>query len=197
MQTLDQADQVALDLDPMPGVAFARVLEVARWLRDELESIGAVAFPKTSGSDGLHIYIPLPPGTPYEAGLLFVQIVATIVASRHPKHATIERRVAARGDKVYIDCLQNVEGRTLASAYSARDSAWGGVSTPLSWAEVERGVEREDFTIATVPARLEQTGDLWAGLRRSKGVDLARAAGRAEKAFARAARLAERAFAKR
>ena len=181
VRTPHAADQVALDLDPMPTVSFPRVLEVARWLRDELDAIGAVGFPKTSGADGLHIYVPLPPDTPYEAGLLFVQIVATIVAARHPAKATMERTVAARGDRVYIDCFQNIEGKTLASAYSARASEWAGVSTPLSWKEVDDGVSREDFTITTVPERIARVGDLWAGLRQSKGVDLARAARRAER----------------
>jgi bifunctional non-homologous end joining protein LigD len=180
--SLDAADHVALDLDPMPTVSFARVLDVARWIHDELVAMGATGFPKTSGSDGLHIYVPLPAGTPYETGLLFVQIVATLVASRHPAQATVERRVAARGDRVYIDCLQNVEGRTLASAYSARASEWAGVSTPLSWAEVDKGVRREDFTIASVPARLSDVGDLWSALGRAEGVDLARAVRRAEQA---------------
>ena len=91
------ADYVALDLDPMPDVPFAQVLDVARWIRDELATLGAVGFPKTSGADGAHIYIPLPPGTPYEAGLLFCQIVATVVAQKHPKQATVERSVKARG----------------------------------------------------------------------------------------------------
>jgi bifunctional non-homologous end joining protein LigD len=180
--SLGTADHAALDLDPMPAVPFERVLDVARWIRDELASMGVTGFPKTSGSEGLHIYVPLPPGTPYEAGLLFVQIVATLVVNRHPAQATIERRIAARGNRVYIDCLQNVEGRTLASAYSARASDWAGVSTPLSWDEVDRGVRREDFTIRSVPSRLAEVGDLWRGLRQAKGVDLARAARRIERA---------------
>jgi bifunctional non-homologous end joining protein LigD len=162
------------------------VLDVARWIRDELAALGAVGFPKTSGSDGLHIYVPLPRGTPYEAGLLFVQIVATMVASRHPAQATVERSIAARGkDRVYVDCLQNVEGRTLASAYSARASEWAGVSTPLSWDEIDAGVRREDFTITSVPARLTKVGDPWRGLREAKGVDLERAVRKAERAMSR------------
>jgi bifunctional non-homologous end joining protein LigD len=130
--------------------------------------------PKTSGSEGLHIYIPLPPGTPYDAGLLFCQIVATVVVQKHPKVATIERSVKARGKTVYIDCLQNILGKTLATAYSARASDWAGVSTPLAWAEVDAGINPRDFTIETVPARLAQVGDLWAPLRKSKGVALER-----------------------
>ena len=168
------ADYVALDLDPMPSVSFARVLDVARWIRDELDSLGATGVPKTSGADGLHIYIPLPPGTPYEAGLLFCQIVATVVAGKHPKVATVERAVRARGDRVYVDYLQNILGKTLATAYSARASDYAGVSTPLTLAGDRRRGEREQFTIETAPARIKTVGDLWAALRKAKGVDLSR-----------------------
>jgi bifunctional non-homologous end joining protein LigD len=176
VQSPQSADHVALDLDPPAGVPFGRVLDVARWIRDELQTLGAAGFPKTSGADGLHIYIPLPAGTPYDAGLLFCQIVATVVATRHPKEATIERAVNARGKRVYVDCLQNILGKTLAAAYSARASEYAGVSTPLTWKEIDSGVDREDFTIATVPARLQAVGDLWQGLRESKGVDFSRVA---------------------
>jgi bifunctional non-homologous end joining protein LigD len=182
--SIDAADHVALDLDPMPGVSFARVLDVARWIRDELAALGAPGVPKTSGADGLHIYVPLPPGTPYDAGLLFCQIIATVVAQKHPKEATIERAVAARGRRVYVDYLQNIQGKTLATAYSARASEWAGVSTPLTWKEVDAGVKREAFTIKTVPARLREVGDLWKALRTSKGVDL----GRVQRYAARAKR---------
>jgi bifunctional non-homologous end joining protein LigD len=168
------ADHAALDLDPADDVPFERVLDVARWIRDELDTLGAKGWPKTSGSDGLHVYVPLPAGTPYDAGLIFCQIVATVVAQKHPKVATVERAVAARGKRVYIDFLQNILGKTLASAYSARASAYAGVSTPLSWKEVDDGVDRRDFTIATVPSRLARVGDLWKGLLTAKGFDLER-----------------------
>ena len=164
------ADQAALDLDPPPGCAFARVLDVACWLHDELGKLGAPSFPKTSGSRGLHIHVPLPPGTPHEAGLLFCRIVATVVAGRHPDAATVERAVSRRrAGAVCIDYLQNVYGKTLAAAYSPRASAFAGVSTPLTWEEVHDGVrgglEPRDFTLRSVFARLEQVGDLWAALR--------------------------------
>jgi bifunctional non-homologous end joining protein LigD len=168
----EHADCAAFDLDPSEGVPFATVLDVARWIRDELATLGARGVPKTSGADGLHIYIPLPAGTPYEAALLYCQIVATIVAQKHPKLATTERSVRARGKRVYIDCFQNILGKTLASAYSARANPHGGVSTPLSWKEVEAGVDRRDFTIETVPARIDEVGDLWAALRKTQPVDL-------------------------
>ena len=168
------ADHVALDLDPSDGVPFGRCLDVARWIREELTRFGTTGWPKTSGASGLHVYVPLPPRTPYDAGLLLCQIIATLIAQKHPKIATIERSVAARGKRVYIDALQNVMGKTLASAYSARASDYAGVSTPLSWEEIDAGVDRRDFTLTTVPARIAKAGDLWKGLRAAPGVDLAR-----------------------
>jgi bifunctional non-homologous end joining protein LigD len=188
VQSAEYADYAAFDLDPSEGVKFDRVLDVARAVRDELESLGVAGVAKTSGADGLHIYIRLPPHTPYDAGLLFCQIVATVVSQKYPKLATVERSVRARGPRVYVDYLQNVLGKTLATAYSARASDYAGVSTPLTWAEVDKGVRREDFTIKTVPARLKKAGDLWAPLRNGKPADLSRverytaAAGRAVKA---------------
>jgi bifunctional non-homologous end joining protein LigD len=166
------ADYAAFDLDPSDGVPFTQVLEVARWIRDELDTLGAIGVPKTSGADGLHVYIPLPAGTPYEAGMIFCQIVAAMVEQKHPKVATTERSVRARGKRVYIDCLQNILGKTLATAYSARASDYGGVSTPVTWQEIDQGFDRKDFTIETAPARFQKVGDLWAKLRKSKGVDL-------------------------
>ena len=168
------ADHVALDLDPSDGVPFGRCLDVARWIREELTRFGTTGWPKTSGASGLHVYVPLPPRTPYDAGLLLCQIIATLIAQKHPKIATIERSVAARGKRVYVDALQNVMGKTLASAYSARASDYAGVSTPLSWEEIDAGVDRRDFTLTTVPARIAKAGDLWKGLRAAPGVDLAR-----------------------
>jgi bifunctional non-homologous end joining protein LigD len=172
VQSIHMADHTAIDLDPGAGVPFARILDTARWVHDELEKLGVHGFPKTSGADGLHIYIPLEPDTPYEAGMLFCQIVATIVAQKHPKVATVERKVRARGQTVYVDYLQNIEGKTLACAYSARASEYAGASTPLTWKEIDEGVDPRDFTIRTLPARLERLGDLWAGLRKAKGTNL-------------------------
>ena len=166
-------DYVAIDLDPLDGTPFARVLEVARLVHAELESLNVPSVPKTSGSSGLHIYIPLAPGTSYESGVLFCQIVATVIASRHPKIATVERSVRARRKgTVYVDYLQNILGKTLATAYSARASAYAGVSTPLKWEEVFDDVDPHDFTIVTAPKRFEKVGDLWAKLRTVKPAKL-------------------------
>jgi bifunctional non-homologous end joining protein LigD len=172
VQTPQYADYVALDLDPMPGVSFAQVLEVARYVHEEIDALDIPAVPKTSGSSGLHVYIPLPPRTTYESGLLLCHIVATMVAMKHGRIATVERAVAKRGKKVYVDYLQNIEGKTLATVYSARASEFAGVSTPLTWDEVYEGVEPHDFTLRTALARFEKVGDLWAPVRHAKPVDL-------------------------
>ena len=170
--SLDDADHVVLDLDPMPGVPFATVVDVARFIHDELERIGTPSVPKTSGATGMHVYIPLPPRTSYETGRIFCEIVATLVAEQHPCMATVERAVDARGRRVYIDYMQNFRGKTLATAYSARGSDFAGASTPLTWREVHAGVDHRDFTLTTLPARVRRVGDLWAPLRTSPGADL-------------------------
>lgn len=170
--SLDQIDHVAIDLDPPDGLPFGRTLEVALRVRDALGTLGVSGFPKTSGSGGLHVYVPLAAGTPYGAGLLFAQIVATRVADAHPKAATVERTVAARGNRIYVDFVQNVRGKTLASVYSPRANAFAGVSTPLTWDEVEAGVSPRDFTITTFESRLRAAGDLWKALGAAQGADL-------------------------
>ena len=173
MDDLDSADQVAIDLDPQPGATFSQILDVAHWVEEELDRVNVQGFPKTSGSEGLHIYIPLPPKTPYEAGMLFCQIIATMVAAKHPKVATVERAVRRRKDgTVYVDYLQNIQGKTLACAYSARQSAFAGVSTPLTWKEVHDRPKPQDFTIDTIEARVKKVGDLWAKMRTHQGTEL-------------------------
>lgn len=173
MADLNSADQVAIDLDPQPGATFEHILTVARWVQEELDRVNVPGFPKTSGSEGLHIFIPLPRGTPYQAGMLFCQIVATLVSMKHPKVATVERSVRKRKEKtIYVDYLQNIQGKTLACAYSARASAFAGVSTPLTWQEVHDSPAPRDFTIDTIAARLARTGDLWVKLRDHKGANL-------------------------
>ena len=126
--------------------------------------------------------MPLPPKTTYETGQLLCQIVATTVADAHPKVATVERWVKRRPrGTVYVDYLQNILGKTLATAYSARASDYAGVSTPLTWPEVARGVDPRDYTIRTAPARFAEVGDLWAPIRGRRRVDLRAVIRRASK----------------
>jgi bifunctional non-homologous end joining protein LigD len=173
MDDLDSADQVAIDLDPQPGATFDQILDCAEWVEEELDRVKVDGFPKTSGSEGLHVFIPLPSGTPYEAGMLFCQIIATMIAAKHPKVATVERMVRRRKDgTIYVDYLQNIQGKTLACAYSARASAFAGVSTPLTWKEVRQRPKPQDFTIDTIHARVKKVGDLWEKMRKHKGTNL-------------------------
>ncbi len=172
VQSPDHPDFAAFDLDPMPGVSFAEVRDVARWIRDELDTLGITAAPKTSGSSGIHLFVKLPPGLPFQAGQIFAQIVATIVSQKHPHTATVERTVEARGRTVYVDYLQNIRGKSLACAYSARASEFAGVSMPLTWADLDTDVDPRDFTIDNAPSLLADIGDGWAEALKGTPADL-------------------------
>jgi bifunctional non-homologous end joining protein LigD len=166
-------DSVAIDLDPGDDASFERVLDVARWVKEELDRLHIPGVPKTSGASGLHIYIPLPPRTTYETGQLLCQVVATIVAAKHPRQATVERMVKRRPrGTVYVDFLQNILGKTIATAYSARASDYAGVSTPLAWSEIASDLDPREFTIRTAPARFREVGDLWAPIRTGRTADI-------------------------
>ena len=167
-----EIDHIAIDLDPPDDLPYRKVLDVALWVRDALATLKATGFAKTSGAGGLHVYVPMPAGTAYDSGFLFAQIVATMVAEQHPAQATVERSIKARGRRIYVDYMQNVLGKTLASAYSARASEFAGVSTPLTWDEVEEGVSPRDFTVANFDRRIADAGDVWAGLRKAKPADI-------------------------
>src|SRR5690606_14673600 len=118
---LDSADYTILDLDPGEGANFERVIQVARWVKEEMDAVSLHGAIKTSGSRGIHIYLPLPAGTPLEAATLVSQIIATRVATRHPEEATVERMVKRRRrGTVYVDYLQNILGKTIAGVYAAR-----------------------------------------------------------------------------
>lgn len=160
--SLDHADYAVIDLDPGLRAPFSRVVDAARWVKEVLDEYGLHAALKTSGATGLHVYVPLPPRTPNEAATLVTQMIATRVAEEHPKQATIVRWVKQRGTTtVYVDYLQNIRGKTLAGVYCVRARNGATVSTPLEWSELDSSLDPRDFTIATVPARFAQTGDIW------------------------------------
>lgn len=160
--SLDDADYSILDLDPGPRVPFRRVVEVARWTKDALDALGLHAALKTSGASGLHIYVPLPASTSYETSLLLAQVVATQVAEDHPKAATVERRLKARpAGTVYVDYLQNVEGKSVASVFSLRAQPAASVSMPLAWNELTDDLDPRDFTISTAVADAAERASLW------------------------------------
>jgi bifunctional non-homologous end joining protein LigD len=169
VQSLEYADYAIIDLDPGPRASFARVVQVARWAKEVIDGFGLHAAIKTSGSTGLHIYLPLPPRTPNEAATLVAQMIATKVAATHPNEATIERFVKARGAAtVYVDYLQNIPGKTVAAAYCVRAKPGATVSTPLKWSELTDGLDPRSFHLGNAPERFEKIGGVWNEAMRKK-----------------------------
>jgi DNA ligase D-like protein (predicted polymerase) len=159
---LDHPDELRVDLDPMPGVSWQRIVDVALVAREVLEDYGLTAWPKTSGSRGFHIYARIAPRWGFRQVRLAAQTVAREVERRVPDAAT-SRWWKEEREGVFVDFNQNAKDRTVASAYSVRATPDARVSTPLDWDEVA-GCKPEAFTIATVPARFADIGDPWAGM---------------------------------
>jgi bifunctional non-homologous end joining protein LigD len=158
---LDRPDYVVFDLDPH-GAPFANVLQVALAMRDVLKGLKLTGYPKTSGSSGVHVYVPVRRRYDYEEVADFSEQVSMRVAERLPKIATVERKIAERKkDQIYVDWQQNARGKSAASVYTVRAKPGATVSTPVTWQEISRGFEIGDFTIETVPPRLKKKGDLW------------------------------------
>jgi bifunctional non-homologous end joining protein LigD len=158
---LDRPDYIVFDLDPH-GSPFTNVLKVALAMRDVLKSLKLTGYPKTSGSSGIHVYVPVRARYEYEEIARFSEEVSIRVAERLPEIATVERRIAERKkDQVYVDWQQNAKGKSAASVYSVRAKPGATVSTPVTWQEISRGFEIKKFTIASVPPRLKKKGDLW------------------------------------
>jgi bifunctional non-homologous end joining protein LigD len=149
-----------LDLDP-GNISFIDVVNTALVIKELCDEINVPCYCKTSGATGLHIYIPLGAKYDYEQAKIFAEILAGIAHNRLPSTTSIERAVAKRKDKVYIDFLQNRKAQTLAAPYSVRPRPFATVSTPLSWKEVNHQLMPEMFTIVNIEKRLEKVGDLW------------------------------------
>ena len=167
---LDKPDYLVIDLDP-ESVPFTRVVEAALAVHKTLEKAAAECFCKTSGKRGLHVYVPLGARYDYGQAREFAQIVATIVNQRLPKTTSLVRSPSLRQGRVYLDCLQNARGQTLAAPYSVRPYPGATVSTPLRWREVTPRLDPARFTIKTMPRRLDRLGDLWKPVL-GPGIDL-------------------------
>ena len=172
----DRPDYIHFDLDPGPGANFARIREVALRVRDILGQLKMPTFAKTTGSKGMHVYIPIVRGPVQKEVWTFAKAIALELESRHPDIITAEyRKVKRPHGRVLVDYNQNAWGRTLASIYSLRPTPFAGASMPVTWDEVEDGVKIEDFRIDNAVARLEKLGDLWKPVvAKTKRVDLYR-----------------------
>ncbi|TDA69934.1 MAG: DNA polymerase domain-containing protein [Clostridia bacterium] len=168
VEHLEYPDIGVVDLDPAPGVGFADVLEIAALAHQALEEFGLKGFPKTSGATGLHVFLPLPPRWTFKEVTAAMGRLARFIVAVHPKKASIERQLAKRHGKVYLDYLQNARGRSMVSPYSLRALPGAPVSAPLTWEEVlAKDVRPQDFNIHTLLQRVETHGDLYAGLRKT------------------------------
>jgi bifunctional non-homologous end joining protein LigD len=167
---VDRPDYVHFDLDPVPGATFAKVVEAALFLKQALDSLKIASYAKTTGSRGIHIYVPIVRGPTQKQVWNFAKEFAHAVAGEDRKLLTTVYQVSKRPrGRVLVDYNQNAWGRTLASVYSVRPHAQATVSTPVKWHEVERGIEIEDFRIGNVPSRLRRLGDLWKPLISKRG----------------------------
>lgn len=162
-------DYLHFDLDPVEGTPFQRVLETSLLVRDALSALQIRSYAKTTGSRGIHVYVPIVRGPDQKQVWDFAKKFSKELERRHPKVVTAEYRVAKRPKgRVLVDYNQNAWNRTLASLYSVRPKPEATVSTPVTWKEVERGVKIEDFTVMNVPRRLKKVGDLWEPLLDTK-----------------------------
>ena len=161
LKHLDKPDYLMLDLDPKQA-PWKNVLEVALVCKEIFDELGLPAFPKTSGSSGIHVYLPLKPKYDYRQVAALAEGLAAEVVRRAPKIATIQRSLAKRQQQqVYVDAMQNARGKTIAAACSARAKDGATVSMPLTWKQIEKGVKISDFTIQNLPGLLKKHGDAW------------------------------------
>ncbi len=166
----DRPDYLHFDLDPTPGAIFAQVIETALLVRRGLEGLGMSCHAKTTGSKGIHVYVPIHRGPLQKEVWTFAKGFAIALAAQAPRLVTAEYRVAKRpAGHVLVDYNQNAWGRTLASVYSVRPQPKATVSAPVSWEELERGTRIEDFRIDNMPQRVRKLGDLWRPLLAPRG----------------------------
>lgn len=170
IQSLENPDFTVIDLDPADNT-FEEVIETALVVKSILDKAGAECYIKTSGSSGMHIYIPLGARYDYEQGKNFAHIIAQLANAELPDLTSIERSPKARPKSIYLDYLQNRKGQTLASVYGVRPKSGATVSTPLEWKEVKKGLHPSQFTIKTILPRIKKKGDLFKGIL-GKGIDM-------------------------
>ena len=169
--SLDNPDWIVIDIDPGENNTFGQVIETAQVVRSVLDKAKITAYPKTSGATGIHVYIPMGAKYTYEEGKTFANVIAEMTQAQLPDITTTVRNTKLRGDKIYVDYLQNNKGQTLASVYSVRPKPGATVSMPLKWEQVKKGLSPSDFTIKNVPKLIKKSGDIFKGVL-GKGIDM-------------------------
>jgi len=167
----DNPDFCLIDLDPDEGNTFSQVIQVARCAKGVLDALQVPGYCKTSGSTGIHIYIPLGGKYSYAQSKELIRLILGQVNTELPELTSLERSLSARKGKLYLDFLQNHPSATVACPYSLRPKPGAPVSTPLHWDELEEGLSMYDFNIHTIPERLERYGDIFSGVL-SQGINL-------------------------
>lgn len=158
---LDYPDYGIIDLDPPEGVPFNKVIKIALEIKKVLDAMDISGYCKTSGSKGLHIFLPMGAKYGYDEVRNFIKLLCYIVQAKIPEIATMERQIKKRDGKIYLDYLQNRKGQTIASVYSVRPVPGAQVSAPLDWNELDKDISPSKFTIKNMPARIEKRGDLF------------------------------------
>ena len=181
VQSPDNPDYCVIDLDPDKNT-FDQVIEAAQEVKKVLDAIGVPSYCKTSGSTGMHIYIPLAAKYTYDQSQMFARIIVNIVHHQIPDYTSLERLVSKRKGKMYLDFLQNRPGATIACPYSLRPKPGATVSMPLHWDEVKPGLTMKDFTIHNAVERAKREGDLFKGVL-GKGIDLEKTIKKAQSIF--------------
>ncbi len=178
VQSPDNPDYCVIDLDPDKNT-FEQVIQAACEVKTVLDELGITGYAKTSGSTGIHIYIPLGAKYSYDQSQMFGKLIVTLVHSRIPEFTSLERQIKNRGGKMYLDFLQNRPGATISCPYSLRPKPGATVSMPLHWDEVKKGLTMRDFTIQNAIARARAEGDIFKESLEG-GIDMAAALKRAE-----------------
>jgi bifunctional non-homologous end joining protein LigD len=178
----DNPDYCVIDLDPSDSTTFEQVIQAAQEVKKVLDAIDVVSYVKTSGSTGIHIYIPLGAKYSYDQSQMFAKLLVSIVHDTLPGFTSLERKIKDREGKMYLDFLQNRPGATIACAYSLRPKVGATVSMPLHWEEIKKGLQMKDFTISNALERIKSEGDLFKGTL-EEGIDMEKALTKAQTVF--------------
>ena len=176
VQSPDHPDYMIIDLDPSPENTFEQVIEAALATKEVLDKYNIPSYCKTSGSTGIHIFVPMGAKYTYDQVKDFAHIIVQLVMQKLPDTTTLERTVKKRGAKIYLDYLQNRSGQTVASVYSVRPKPGATVSMPLEWKEVKKGLQISDFTIHNALKRIKKKGNIFTPVL-GEGIDMEKVLG--------------------